>query len=394
MKFLHCSDLHLGKTLENNSRLDEQREVLQEIVEICAEENIDLVLISGDIYDAFIPPAAAEVLFYDFVLKLSENSRRKIVLIAGNHDQPERLAAAKELASNQGIYIVSKPTLLSFELKNGEQVKIAALPYLSEARFGEAFLTEIQDEHTAADDYQQQLKTCFELISLGFSPKSANIVMAHLFVNGGKVSESERPLAIPMQVGGSFGVSTDVFPAADYIALGHLHRPQQVKSSVPCYYSGSPLAYSFSEANQQKIVIVAEIAMLGEEKKCNLQEIPLRSGLPLSRHMALSYDEALNWCLDERNHHCWLELQIRVESGILSAPEIDSLRKAHPHLSAIRPIYPIFDEEQKRQQRAEELDISERFRLFAAMREGVECDDELLQAFKELISYEEVSEEI
>lgn len=388
MKFLHTADLHLGRALENRSRAGEQRDMLAELIALADEEQVDLALLSGDIFDAFIPPAWAEGLFYDFLLRLANGGQRPVVVIAGNHDQPERLAAAAPLAVCQGIHILSKPTLLSLDLANGEGVDIAALPYLSEARLGEVFGSSLGDEQ--ALDYQSRLAACCEELSLGFDPARYHLLAAHLFLAGGAASDSERPLATALQVGGSFGVSPSVFPAdLDYIALGHLHRPQQIRLATPCYYAGSPLAYSFSEKDQQKSVIIGELRRdAAGEKHCAVRRLPLRSGLPLTEPPPLSYQAALDWCLDSRNHGCWVNLSIRLEQP-LTAAEIDALRAAHPYLSAITPIYPQLEAGLAQARAEENLSVSQRFQRFASGAEGVACDEALLKAFLELLEEEE-----
>jgi len=394
MKFLHTADLHLGRFLENRSRVGEQQAVLDEIVAVADAEEVDLAVLAGDIFDSFIPTAWAETLFYDFLLRLSAQGRRPVIVIAGNHDQPERLTAAAPLAAKHHIYILGRPELVALCLPNGERVDIAALPYLSEARLGEVFTERLEDQQAAAEDYQSRLAQCLERLAAGFSPESFHVLIAHLFLAGGLASDSERPLASALQVGGSFGVAADVFPPdVDYIALGHLHRPQQARIGRPCYYAGSPLAYSFSEMDQQKSLIVGELRRDGTgRKRCQVKRVPLSSGLPLTMFSALSYGEALSWCGDGQNHNCWVNLSIRLEQP-LTAAEIDALRAAHPRLSAITPVYPQLEPGAAERVDGETVSVAESFRGFVRHLEGVECDDALLKAFLDLLE-EEGEEEL
>ncbi len=388
MKFLHTADLHLGRFLENRSRAGEQEEMLAEIAALAEAEAVDLALLAGDIFDSFIPPAWAEALFYDFLIRLSKGGQRPVVVIAGNHDQPERLTAAAPLAARQQIHILGKPELVSLDLPTGETVDIGALPYLSEARLGEVFGRSLE-EGAAALDYQSRLAGCAGELAAGFRRGSYRLLMAHLFLAGGLASDSERPLASALQVGGSFGVSGEILSQdVDYIALGHLHRPQQVRLAAPCYYAGSPLAYSFSETDQQKSVVIGELSRdAGGGRHCAVKRLPLRAGLPLTVYSALSYQEALDWCLDSRHHHCWVNLSIRLEQP-LTAGEIDALRAAHPYLSAITPVYPRLEEDLARAREDEALSIAQRFRSFAESAEGVACGDQLLKAFLALLEEE------
>lgn len=409
MKFLHTADLHLGRFLDNRPRWPEQQAILDEIAALVETERVDLALLAGDIFDAFIPPAAAEQMFYLFAERLAA-AGCAVVAIAGNHDQPQRLAAAQALAAHRGIFLIGMPgtrfpattaadgigclpsrNALRLRLANGEQAVVAALPYLSEARLQELYTEDITDEVGARHDYQRVLLEKMEQLAADFRPDTANFVLAHLFVAGGHSSDSERPLS--MQVGGSFGVSRDVFPAgADYIALGHLHRAQQVRHAVPCFYAGSPLAYSFSECDQVKAVMLGEIAWdEAGKKRITLQAIPLQAGRPLAIWRVGSYAEALQRCSDPALQDVWVSLQIELEQP-LTAEQLDALQAAHPCLVAVTPLY---REQGEVAEYApmEEKSIPQRFADFVLESEGVAADDALLDAFCQLLAEEEEEEE-
>lgn len=407
MKFLHSADLHIGKYLDRHARWEEQAAVLDEIAALAETEAADLVLLAGDIYDAYVPPAQAERLFYAFLERLSAGGKRAVVLIAGNHDQPERLSAAAALAAHRGIYIVGLPgqtypaqpagdgvylerdgIALHLRLANGESAVVAALPYLSEARTQELIFRDLSDEEAGRRDYQAALADALARMAAEFRPEAACLVLAHLFVAGGESSESERPLAGAAQVGGSFGVPRSIFPPqADYIALGHLHRPQRIGADN-CRYAGSPLAYSFSEADQTKSVVVGEIRMENGEKTCSLRVIPLNSGRPLTVWRADGYTQALSWCEDESTRQNWVNLYIELEQP-LSSEQLDTLQAAHPHLVAVNPVYRGLQAEAVRAEQVARLSILERFALFAAAAEGVEPDEALLKAFVALTEEEQ-----
>ena len=217
-------------------------------------------------------------------------------------------------------------------------------------------------------------------------------MVAHLFVNGGFSSESERPLA--SQVGGSFGVDAGVFPpGSDYIALGHLHRPQSIAADVPCRYAGSPLAYSFSEADQQKSVTLVEINWEDGEKQVSWQALPLTAGRPLSRWRCSSYAEALQRAGDPAQQEMWVQLTVELDQP-LTGEELDALYAAHPHLIAVNPIYPEIQREQREAEEIASLTMRERFAAFARDSEGVEPDDALLAAFISLLEEKEGDEEL
>ena len=393
MKIIHTADLHLGRLLEQKARWDEQEAVLDEIVALARREQADLVLAAGDVFDGFVPPARAEELFYDFAARLLD-AGCALVAIAGNHDQPQRLAAAAPLTARQGLYLLGLPgeEAVTLTCRDGRQAVIAALPYVSEARAQELFAADLSDEEGTELAYRDCLARKLAALSAGFRPDTANIVVAHLFINGGFSSDSERPLT--SQVGGSFGVDGGVFPEqSDYIALGHLHRPQNVSGPAPCRYAGSPLAYSFSEADQPKSVTLVEISWADGEKQVSWEALPLTAGRPLTRWRCASYEEALRRAADPAQREMWVQLTVDLEQP-LTGEELDALYAAHPYLTAVIPVYPGVREELEQQQAAESRSVLERFAGFVRDSEGVEPDEELLAAFTELLADREGDEEL
>ena len=393
MKLLHIADLHLGRFLDGRPRWDEQQAVLDEIVDIARREQVDLVLAAGDVFDSFIPPARAEELFYGFASRLLDCGC-VFIAIAGNHDQPQRLAAADPLGRRQGLYLLGLPEEepVSVTCRDGRRAVVAALPYVSEARAQELFGADLSDEQDISLAYRDCLARKLQSLSAAFSADTANIVLAHLFVNGGFSSDSERPLA--SQVGGSFGVDAAVFPAGcDYIALGHLHRPQNISAACPCRYAGSPLAYSFSEADQQKSVTMVEIDWRDGEKETSCQVLPLSSGRPLSRWRCASYAEALQRAGDPAQREMWVQLTVELTQP-MSGEELDALYAAHPYLIAVNPVYPDIRQEQRQAEESASLSVLERFAAFARDSEGVEPDPELLAAFASLLQDREGDDEL
>ena len=393
MKLLHIADLHLGRFLDGRPRWDEQEAVLDEIVAIARREEVDLVLAAGDVFDSFIPPARAEELFYDFAARLLDCGC-VFIAIAGNHDQPQRMAAAAPLAQRQGLYLLGLPgeEPVTVTCRDGRKAVVAALPYVSEARAQELFSADLSDEEGTSLAYRDCLAQKLRALSAAFSEDTANIVLAHLFVNGGFSSDSERPLSA--QVGGSFGVDAAVFPEdCDYIALGHLHRPQSISAACPCRYAGSPLAYSFSEADQQKSVTLVEISWQEGEKEVSWQVLPLNSGRPLSRWHCDSYADAMDRASDPAQREMWVQLTVELTRP-MSGEELDALYAAHPYLIAVNPIYPDIQREQRQAEESASLTVLERFAAFARDNEGVEPDEELLSAFTSLLQDREGDDEL
>ena len=294
MKILHTSDWHIGKRLINRERLDEQSEVLDEITEICENEGVELVVIAGDIFDTYTPSAEAERLFYGKVKKIA-GENRAVVIISGNHDDGVRLAAAAPLSEEQGIYIVGNERRLlahgdtvrpvrpiesgkgyaTFASERGERVFLSFLPYPSEARF---------KEEKSELPYVEQMQKWIEEGERGNTENLPSVFVAHLFVAGGAVSESEREI----DLGGARAVPLETLPKSDYIALGHLHKKQHMGKGH-CYYSGSPLQYAFDE-RADKSVKVFDLTAAGVE---NLHDVPLTKGKRLVRLEADGVERAL-----------------------------------------------------------------------------------------------------
>jgi DNA repair protein SbcD/Mre11 len=389
LRVLHTGDWHLGKTLEGRSRLEEQEAFVEELALIVKDEAIDLILLAGDVYDTVNPPAAAEQLFYDALARLADGGQRQIVAIAGNHDNPDRLAAAAPLADRHGISLVGLPVAEPIRLscrRTGEQAVIAALPYPSESRLRE-LLAETADEEALRSAYSTRVAHLMARLASGFTDQTVNLAMSHLYVLGGAESDSERPI----QVGGAYTVDPSAFAiGAQYVALGHLHRPQRVKADERIRYCGSPLAYSFSEAGQAKSVIIFDAA---PGQAVEPQELFLSAGRPLVRWNARGgIAEVQQWLDEGRDAQAWIDLELHLHEA-MALEQIHELRRRHGGLVNIRPIYPE-NERQAGTASAQSMPIEELFRRFYARQTGgAEPEPELIRLFGELIREEEQGEE-
>jgi len=357
MKILHTSDWHLGKHLEGFSRLDEQRQFLEELCQICDEKNIDVVIVAGDVYDTSNPPAQAEKLYYEALKKISNKGRRPVIAIAGNHDNPDRIQAAWPIASEQAILLAGHPKMEGYTGKfgehnlswlgdnvyeleiRGERLRLGLLPYPSERRLGEV-LSDSDDETLMQASYSKRLNHIFENMDEHFAKDVVNVVVSHIFVMGGMTSESERPI----QIGGTLVVDPGHLPhKADYIALGHLHRPQSVKhSKVPAFYSGAPLQYSRSEIGYTKSVSVIE---KGEGGELFTEEVPVSMPKPIEVWRCKGMKEALDKCETEGHRNVWVYLEIETEQ-VLSQSDIKALKELKPDLLSIMPILEIHQSEE------------------------------------------------
>ncbi|MFF2909641.1 exonuclease SbcCD subunit D [Paenibacillus sp. NPDC057934] len=383
MRILHTGDWHLGRTLEGRSRQREQEQFMDELVEIADSQNVDLILMAGDVYDSVNPPAAAEQLFYDAAARLTAGGR-PLVVIAGNHDQPERVSSVSPLVRRQGITLVGLPTsdpVTVQVVRTGEIAKIAALPYPSEARLGELLAGE-SGEAELRLAYSARVGRLMNLLGREFTPETVNLAMSHIYVLGGVESDSERPI----QVGGAYTVDPSaLYCGAQYTALGHLHRAQRVKGDGMIRYSGSPLAYSFSEAGQTKSVTLIDVA---PGQKPAYEEIYLRCGRSLVNWKSSGgLEEVYRWLDEDRDPSAFIDLEIRLNEA-LSMNDIQRLRKAREGIVHIRPVYPQMEQELEQVSRSR-MPVQELFRKFYQRQTGgAEPDDSLIELFLELTEEE------
>ncbi|MGE5630640.1 MAG: exonuclease SbcCD subunit D [Caulobacteraceae bacterium] len=401
MKILHTSDWHLGKTLENINRIDEQRQFIDELCGIADKEEIDLVLVAGDIFDTYTPSSVAEELFYEAVDRLNGKGKRAIVVIAGNHDSPDRLCAASPLAYKNGIILLGYPgsdagiheskdgTIkvvnsgsgwLEIRLAGcGHNAVVITLPYPSESRL-EQILSSESDEDKLQQAYSDRIGELLRELSTNFRDDTVNLIVSHMFLRDGRTSDSER------QLGGALMVDPCVLPDnAHFIALGHLHRPQKVNSAPsPAYYSGSPLAYSFSETDYSKLVFIVN-AVPGSEPE--VKEVYLNSGKPLKQWKARNgIEEALRWCEEGRDSNAWIDLEIHTDRA-LTLEEQKRLRELNPGIINIRPVILEEKEAQFSYEARESKRIDELFKDYYRYKTGMEAADEILETFLEVVNY-------
>lgn len=389
MRILHTGDWHFGRTLEGRSRMKEQEDFVEELVRIVHDQKIDLVMMAGDVYDSVNPPASAEQLFYEAAARLTEGGT-PLVVIAGNHDQPERVSSVTPLVARQGITLVGLPVAEAVTVqavRTGEIAKIAALPYPSEARLNELLAAE-GDEEELRRAYSARVGMLMRKLASSFTPETVNLAMSHIYVLGGVESDSERPI----QVGGAYTVDPSALAVgAQYTALGHLHRPQAVKGEGMIRYSGSPLAYSFSEAGQAKSVSIIDVAP-GQQPV--MEEVYLSCGRPLIRWKAKGGLEEVHRWLDEgRDANGFIDLEISLTEA-MSLGDIHRLRKSHEGFVHIRPVYPEMEQVEVEYSRSS-LPVPELFRKFYQRQTGgAEPDDALVELFLALTSEDaEVKEE-
>ena len=351
MKILHTADWHLGKRLQEFSRIEEQRQVLEEIIGIADRESVDVVLIAGDLFDTFNPVTEAIELFYKTLHRLSNQGQRAVVAIAGNHDSAERIEAPHPLAASCGIILYGSPdtTVKPFTLGSGLGVLNSEPGFIELQVPGYSYplrliLTPYANEFTyrkflGKESPKSQLRALLNkrwkyLAKKHCNRKGVNLMVAHLYFmdkEGIAPEESDDEKSILFQGGAQAIYSEDIPEQVQYTALGHLHRPQEIPASKPVVYSGSPLSYSFSEADQKKQV---ELIELKPGQIINRKSIQLRKGKKLTRQRFEDFNGAISWLEDHKN--TFVELTMVVED-FLSAAQKKQLHTVHDSIVSIIP---------------------------------------------------------
>lgn len=401
MKILHTGDWHLGKNLEGHSRLDEQEQFLNDFVKLVEQEQVDLIIIAGDIYDTSNPPARAEKLFYDTLKKLSAHGERLTLVIAGNHDNPERLVAAGPLAMEHGIIMVGTPKTVVqpgrygrhqliqsgegyIELEiNGEKAVILTVPYPSEKRLNEVLYNDMDEAEERAKSYSDRIKELFNTLKEHYREDTINLVVSHLFAMGSEESGSERSI----QLGGSYIVNGDCFPEeAQYIALGHVHKPQIVPGTHGrARYSGSPLQYNKKEINFIKKCFIVNLKPQSEFE-IEEREIPIYK--PIEIWKCGSIEEAIEKCEENKERSCYVYLEITTDRYIRE-DEIKEMKRYKDDILEITPKLIQTEADEEELSKLMEQSFEDIFKAFYQKERGVEVQEEVLQVLNELLQEED-----
>jgi exonuclease SbcD len=263
MKFVHLSDLHLGKRVNEYSMLEDQEYILTKIINIIDDEKTAGVIIAGDVYDKSIPSAEAVQMFDDFLTRLAKRTLQ-VFVISGNHDSPERMSFGSRLMDQSGIHIsqVYNGEFVPFSMKDEYGVvNVYMLPFVKPAH-----VKRFSDE--SIESYTDAIRVAIAEMKVDQSAR--NLLITHQFVTGATRSESED-----ISVGGSDNVDVSVFDGFDYVALGHIHSPQNC-TSERVRYCGTPLKYSFSEAKDNKSITVVELEEKGNISVKTVSLVPMR----------------------------------------------------------------------------------------------------------------------
>ena len=370
MKFIHLSDLHIGKRLSEFSFLPDQEYILDKITEIVKNEQADAVLIAGDVYDKSMPSAEAVALFDRFLSDLTAVCNN-IFVISGNHDSPERIAFGSHIMEKSGVHLspVYNGNVAKTTLDDGKtKVNVYMLPFVKPANVRRFF------PDISIESYTDAIGTAIENMEINVN--EINLLVTHQFVTGASVCDSEEH-----SVGGTDNVNGEVFSCFDYVALGHIHSPQNV-GSERMRYSGTPLKYSFSEAKHNKSVTVIDVQSKDEITVSSIPLTPLRD----LREIRGKYDDImLRSNYENTNREDYLHIILTDEDDIPDA--MARLRVIYPNVMKIT-----YDNMRTRnfQQLDADNDISSKsqFQLFSEFykkQNGSDLSDEQEKYIKKLI---------
>lgn len=399
MKILHTADWHLGKRLDSFSRLEEQVLVMKEIVEIAEKQQVDLVIIAGDLFDNFNPSTEAVELFYKTLKQLSNNGKRPVIAISGNHDSPNFVDAPNPLARENGIILIGHPNakvapfqLENFEIINSAEgflelklktfdypVRILHTPYANEIRLKQ-YLGENKEDalnEILAENWKQ-------LADEFCNENGVNILTAHLYMNqrGGILLE-EPEGEKPIKVGNADMIFSDAIPdQIQYTALGHLHGFKNIGSNEkPVVYSSSPLCYSFSEAGQTKYISIINAE---PNRNISFETIELKQGKPLVRKSFDSVESAVEWLND--NPNTLVELTLESET-FLKADERKLLYQSH---SGIVHLIPKVKNQELENTNLREINLSQDIKdvfkdYFKSKNGNQEPNEDIINLFNEIL---------
>lgn len=398
MKILHTADWHLGKRLDRFSRIEEQILVMNEIVDIANNQQVDLVIIAGDLFDTFNPSIDAVELFYKTLKQLSLNGKRPVIAISGNHDSPNLIDAPDPLARECGIFLIGHPkatvnpiALDSFSISKTDAgfielqlnsydypVRILHTPYANEVRLKEylgeekeAKLNTILAENwkSLADNYCDN--------------KGVNILTAHLYMNKQGAAILEEPEGEkPIKIGNADLIYSEIIPSQiQYTALGHLHGYQNIGTKEkPVIYSSSPLCYSFSEAGQTKYVSIID----AKPNECvTYEKIALNEGKKLERKTFSSVSDAVEWLTD--NPNTLVELTLESET-FMTSDERKLIYQSHQGIVHLIPkVKEVKGNETTFTEINLDQDIQSLFNdYFKFKNSGQDANEELMSLFNEI----------
>lgn len=375
MRIVHTSDWHAGRLWKTRDRLDELEATLDHLGGYVTSEKVDLLLMTGDVFDHGAPSADAERVVFDFFKRVGL-AKVQTVVIAGNHDSPRRMAAWGALTQLVNVFVIERARsprdggVLELHTHAGERAVVAALPFADVGDLVSAL--ELADESASRAAYAQRLSEMFSALAGRFHHEAVNLMLAHTHIEGAVLAHSERQVHVGEQWAGTAQSLPD---KAHYVALGHIHKPQPVKAPCPARYAGSPMQLDFGEIGDEKsfVVIEAEPRVMAK-----VQTLPYRGAKPLL-DLRLSLEELERDAAKLRDAG-WLRLTIP-----LAAPRLGlstEVRRHVPNAVEIKIDLPKAEEASLAVDR-EKLTERERFEAYLLEANGA-VNRELVDAFEKL----------
>lgn len=330
MRIVHTSDWHVGRRWKGLQRQDEMEAILDHLARFIEQESIDLVLHSGDVFDSRTPSGEAERLVNEFLVRVGRTGAHT-VLIAGNHDDPDRFDARALLAEGVNVHIVGRPRgagrggTFMVKTRGGDKAVIAALPFASPGLWVSA-LQLTGDEAAARSRYAHMFQLAVRNLCGGYRSDAVNLLLAHTHLEGAVFGESERRVHLSED----WAATPQTLPStAAYIALGHIHKPQKLAGTLPAWYAGSPLQLDFGEAGQEKTFLFIEAS---PRRPARVERVPYEGGKSL-RRIAGTFDELAEHAATDRDD-CWLQVTVKLAT---KDPDINrKVRRLMPEALVVR----------------------------------------------------------
>ena len=308
MRIVHTSDWHVGRRWKGVHRTEEMKAVIDHLAGFIERESVDLVLHSGDVFDSRNPNGEAERLVNEFLVRVGRTGAHT-VLIAGNHDDPDRFDARALLASGVNVHIVGRPKAAArggtfpIETRGGEAAIVAALPFASPGVWVSA-LDLAGEEAAARSRYAHMFQQAVRNVCGEYRGGAVNLLLAHTHLEGAAFGASERRV----HLSDDWAATPQTLPTdASYIALGHIHKPQKVAGMLPAWYAGSPLQLDFGESGQEKTFLFIEAV---PRRPALVEPIPYEGGRPL-RAVAGTPEELQDYAAGDRQD-CWLQVTVKL----------------------------------------------------------------------------------
>jgi exonuclease SbcD len=378
MKIVHTSDWHAGRLWKNVNRLAELGTVLDNLAAFLLRERVDLLLVSGDVFDSVGPSAEAERMVFSFFRRVGSAGVQSVV-IAGNHDHAARLEAWGTLAELVGVRSVGSPRrrdeggLIEIATNNGERAQIAAVPFASVGRLVSA-MDVTANANVAAQKYADGMQRILEHLADGFEPNAVRIIVAHTHLANAILAGSERKV----HVGEEWAMTPQAIPdTAQYVALGHIHRHQQVEAAAPTFYAGSPLQLDFGEVGERKQFLFVEAA---PHLPARVQAIPYEGAIPLADVSGTLQELE---CEADRYRQCGY-LRVRVQLERRDPDIARKVRQLLPNAIVVNADVPRNDESSEVEHVAAGAAPRDLYAMYHRKEYGRDADSRLLTAFDEL----------